>query len=485
MRLLPKTPRGTWALAGAVWLAGCGALWWALPYAPHPHWAVPTVDGEKWDFATGPEIITVRQDQSTIAVAGRARVFSMDAKADIDDVRLDKGPIQIFDLPTGRELRRYFTRDDSFRAVTPSPDGRWLALVGRSGMNQPAISTLDLDSDRTIDLPDADDRPNVSPVAFIPGGTELIYSWSRGNEHGLRAWDLVTERITREITLACQPVAIAANGRALAFVAMPAGQRVVRVVDWPSCRTLADFSTGDDLVRDLRISADGGRVAAIFGRRERSSGSHRVRIRSAHCWDVATRTELLRYSGQHMMRLTADGRTLVTYSWSDRTELRRLIAWDLATGLPRWEKQLPDTVSVSFSGIPGNSAGPRLVMTKSHQGPWKHFEDWAERKGINWPFPPSRWTCSSDWIDIESGDCIATVPADLGGADWMNDGTTAVVVDEDSGRWQSPRIQVWDVPPRKSLAWFATGAAVVTGMMCGLARWRVRRLETSQSLADS
>src|SRR5436190_24076803 len=38
MRLLPRTPRGIWLLAGIVWLACCGVLWWALPIRPRADW---------------------------------------------------------------------------------------------------------------------------------------------------------------------------------------------------------------------------------------------------------------------------------------------------------------------------------------------------------------------------------------------------------------------------------------------------------------
>src|SRR5262245_27024506 len=34
MRLLPRTPRGTWLLAAVMWLAGCAILWWQLPDVP-------------------------------------------------------------------------------------------------------------------------------------------------------------------------------------------------------------------------------------------------------------------------------------------------------------------------------------------------------------------------------------------------------------------------------------------------------------------
>src|SRR5262245_4425242 len=41
IRLLPRTPRGTWLLAGAVWLAGVGALWYLVPAVPRAEWTLP------------------------------------------------------------------------------------------------------------------------------------------------------------------------------------------------------------------------------------------------------------------------------------------------------------------------------------------------------------------------------------------------------------------------------------------------------------
>jgi hypothetical protein len=39
MRLLPRTRCGTWMLAIAFWLTGCGALWCVLPSRPRAAWA--------------------------------------------------------------------------------------------------------------------------------------------------------------------------------------------------------------------------------------------------------------------------------------------------------------------------------------------------------------------------------------------------------------------------------------------------------------
>src|SRR5204863_4923805 len=41
MRILPRTPRGTWLLAGLVWVAACGALWWTMPIRPRCSWLAP------------------------------------------------------------------------------------------------------------------------------------------------------------------------------------------------------------------------------------------------------------------------------------------------------------------------------------------------------------------------------------------------------------------------------------------------------------
>jgi hypothetical protein len=41
MRLLPRTPRGTWLLAGLAWAAAWAALWWALPVRPRVEWQAP------------------------------------------------------------------------------------------------------------------------------------------------------------------------------------------------------------------------------------------------------------------------------------------------------------------------------------------------------------------------------------------------------------------------------------------------------------
>src|SRR5437667_9293836 len=41
MRFLPRSRRGTWLLAGAVWLAACAGGWWTLPVMPRGELRLP------------------------------------------------------------------------------------------------------------------------------------------------------------------------------------------------------------------------------------------------------------------------------------------------------------------------------------------------------------------------------------------------------------------------------------------------------------
>jgi hypothetical protein len=57
MSPLPRTPRGTWLLAGVLWLAACGVLWllWTAP-APGAGTAPTPSTVRIWDARTGAEV---------------------------------------------------------------------------------------------------------------------------------------------------------------------------------------------------------------------------------------------------------------------------------------------------------------------------------------------------------------------------------------------------------------------------------------------
>src|SRR5262249_18484417 len=106
MRLLPRTERGTWLLAGVVWLAACGAFWWFLP--PLPRWKLPAPN---WFLGFLPD------KRTGILVAD-------------DSAGGFRGPIQVWDVPTGRFLTSYFGSDDMFRYAYLAAGDR-LVLVSK------------------------------------------------------------------------------------------------------------------------------------------------------------------------------------------------------------------------------------------------------------------------------------------------------------------------------------------------------------------
>jgi hypothetical protein len=201
IRLLPRTPRGTWLLAGAVSLAGCGVLWWIPPPAPRAEWTVPG-HGERSanGHDSSPWVLAVRPDRGAIIAIGSIYLWSGHLR-DLDAHLC--GPLQILDVATGRERRRYFTAQDTFWAAVASPDIRWLALLRADVYTHDDWSGLviiDLESDEVITVPDASCRGN-SPchLAFLTDGSAVIYPWTNGQTGGFRVWDLAARRVIGEI----------------------------------------------------------------------------------------------------------------------------------------------------------------------------------------------------------------------------------------------------------------------------------------------
>src|SRR5205814_1030868 len=105
MRVLPRTVRGTWALAAAAWLAGCAAVWWALPVRPRAEWKVPAEDCLMELFA----------ENLTAVTFGGANGPHY------------TGPLRLWDSTTGR-VRELLPADDRLSHPVFSRDGRWLAF---------------------------------------------------------------------------------------------------------------------------------------------------------------------------------------------------------------------------------------------------------------------------------------------------------------------------------------------------------------------
>src|SRR5439155_15280875 len=77
MPLLPRSRRGTWLLAAAVWLAACAGLWWALPVLPRGEFRLPK-GAELVSLGPGFATALVRQVELEATEAGNKYPFAID-----------------------------------------------------------------------------------------------------------------------------------------------------------------------------------------------------------------------------------------------------------------------------------------------------------------------------------------------------------------------------------------------------------------------
>jgi len=472
IRLLPRSPRGTWLLAAAVWLATCGALWWMLPPAPRAEWRVPFDPGER--CISTPSVVAVRPDRRTVAVVENIIAWNDSDFTDGRELAFYRGPVCILDAEADRERGRFLTREDKFMAVGASPDSRWLALTGRgeSDDNRNALVVIDVEGNRRLDLPDAVYRPRVGRrFAFVPDGSAIVYAWRNDEAEGLRIWDLGAGRVIREIKDAWPPVVVGEGGRVLAFVATSQGRQVIRVAELPDLRMLGEIPTQAERVRNLSVSADGRRVATVYERQLGGAEPHS----SVHFWDTATGAELVQRPDEYM-RLTSDGEMLVTWSCSTR---RPLVAWDLSSERPRWERDLPEGAGASLSKPDIEPLRGYVFVGHSHDHPWNGVRDWVERAGMKWPFSRRRDRDSGELIDIVSGRSVVSLPFQMESTFPSTDGPLAVTGTFDQTVFDEavvPRVEVWDIPPRKSVWSFTARTALLAVPLFLIARRRVRRL---------
>ena len=160
---------------------------------------------------------------------------------------------------------------------------------------------------------------------------------------------------------------------------------------------------------------EGGRRLAIQ-RRNDTAGLNEVIIVGADEGRTVVRRPL--GNGEKMWSVSSDGRVLLTLSDEQRT-LTILQGWLFEQGLPVAEP------------MPGSTAS---------------------------------------LIDVLSGARLLTLEyPDLASHEFSPDGESLAVLDDG-------RLTIWDIPPPKSLTWFAVLAGILALPITFIARWRVRRL---------
>ncbi|MFF8192529.1 helix-turn-helix domain-containing protein [Streptomyces bobili] len=300
------------------------------------------------------------------------------------------GTVRIWDLPGGRVRRALFTgHNTSSEAAAFSPDGRTLA-VATSGGTGAVVGLWDPVTGRklrTLTAPDG----SVRGMDFSPDGRAVAVS----SPAAVRVWDVATGRKRHSFTSRTddpEAVAFGPDGRAVAAIS---GNGVVRVWDMATGRTRTVHDR--QIERGLGFSPDGrtyavGRTDGSVQLREVATGLVRRTIRdgrmkvnqvafapdgrtlaipgpgdTVRLWDTASGTARATVTAGHQgrglmaMALGADGRTLVTSSYSEPTiRVHRLSADQPLTTLRGLAGTSVDDMTFSADG--------RTVATV-HQGP--------------------------------------------------------------------------------------------------------------------
>jgi RNA polymerase sigma factor (sigma-70 family) len=219
--------------------------------------------------------------------------------------------LALWDVATGKRLRRFRGHTDSVTCVLFSPDGKKLI----SG----AFDDIRVwDAETGKELRRFDNRGGWQ-VALSPDGKLLAALGPTAVNGHIAVWDVATGAKVRELTLegnfdGCMSLAFSPDGKKL----LSGGDRVLRLFDLVTGKQLDLFEAGPQ-VRRLAYSPDGKTFAV---------GRHDT---SARIYDAETLKKLHELPGhKYLVRhlvYTPDGKALITVD-GDKT----IRFWDVATG---------------------------------------------------------------------------------------------------------------------------------------------------------
>jgi hypothetical protein len=221
-------------------------------------------------------------------------------------------------------------------------------------------------------------------------------------------------------------------------------------------------------VHELRV-ADGGTGIAVATTPSGKKFPFSVLAVQVHCYDLADRRGEVRLELADVLgrfALVDGGRSLAAVVFRGRGP--ELCRWDITSG--RLTAAAPvgvEGLSLVTGEMTSPDGGTLLVGGVNRPSPLVTL---AMRYGLPVPFLAWKSRRARVW-SAATGEALGDVPADTSRACWSPDGQLLATLDEGG-----QRVQVWNIPPRKRLAWLVLLAAVLAVPVVWVARRRVRRL---------
>jgi WD40 repeat protein len=451
MRLLPRSAKGTWLLAAAVWMGGCAGMWWLIPLRPR---AVMTVPGDN-------SVLGVSPGGKAVTLMGRGAEEG------------DRVPVRVWDTVAG-SLRTVVSEKDVQATCAQSPDGRWLAVgVGpvdrEGGVNR--LRILDLTTGSEDELAGPDGAPRWYELAvFSPDSRWLaVAEHERAaapgtNQPGVRLWDLEAHRAGVSLPTARPTFTFSPDGRRLAgevWLEDATNNGGFETVLW-------DTATGRELAhlptpRFLNVVALAPDGTALIGEYREIEPVLPAPMEYA-CWNFVGGQK--RWSVPNGERLFAvvGGSRLMGHRHDATAGTKDVVVLDAADGREVGRMTLGKKVCLTNAGPDGQT----IFVVTPHPLGLDAVWVWLAAHGVLWP--QSMSDCHLELLDTVTGRRLLTLPD--GNAAFAPDGQSfAFISDERPGT-----VELWDTPPRKPLTWFALAAAILTLLLAGLTWRRSRRL---------
>ena len=280
-----------------------------------------------WDVATGREVRRFEGHSDRV----RSVAFSPDGRSVLTS---GDSSARLWDAATGRELRRFKGHSTAVTSVAFSPDGRFV-LTG----SVDNARLWDTATGRQLQSFDEGRFSDVTSVAFSRDGGLVL---NGSNDKTARLWDAATGRQLRRLeghSAAVKSATFSPDGR---FVLTGSDDKTARLWDTATGRELRRFKGHSGGVTSSAFSPD-GRVVLT------GSWDHTARL-----WDVSTGREMRRFQGYtrghsfeiRSVAFSPDGRSVLTGSDDFTARL-----WDMRTGaeLRRFEGHAYGVTSVAFS----------------------------------------------------------------------------------------------------------------------------------------
>jgi WD40 repeat protein len=486
IRLLPRSPSRTWLLAGAVWLAGCGALWCVLPYRPRASW--PTEEpAVVHGFVPGTSVVLTSMPWSGTIDGPPGPML---------------GPLVARDAATG-EVREWFPDGERLTLVDPGVDGRHV-IVGRVIDGRARLFLHDA-ADGTViaELPrggpraeNENDQPRDAYeqfAAFRPDGRQIAYADRVDEQPWLRVWDVQTRREVAALSDAGAPAAWSPEGRTLAHLCHPRSHigwsaRLLEM-DTGKVRVLAASPSRDARPDSLVFSRDGKTAVGAHVSGVEPGGPARIFL----AWDVTTvadteprRREIggfpaggLPFTAMVHVGDPAEPKFFPRLAGMTQADVGSVLAERAVEVFPRLDRATRNEYR-SFT-LPRDFRLPAghehlLCHAFSPDNRWlyvsaTHADRILEllRRPMNEVVTHRPHLWDTDAGHVRYSLPMTVDPDYVGQYAWSPDGTLLAIAGDTT-------LAVWDVPPRKRLSWFAAGATLLALPIVVFARRRTRLL---------